>query len=104
VSRWLFFACPKTHEKFPISFGNAEVISSDRRKLFINIFSQNYLETFHKFTGDIKEILRKSLQCTNVGASPQRLDQKRRFYTGKSQCFSNPSVPLQLADEKSRIY
>jgi hypothetical protein len=30
--------CPKTHEKFPSSFGNAGVISSDRRKLFINIF------------------------------------------------------------------
>jgi hypothetical protein len=32
--------CPKTHEQFPSSFGNAEVISSDRRKLFINIFSK----------------------------------------------------------------
>jgi hypothetical protein len=32
--------CPKTHEKFPSSFGNAEVISSDRRKLFINILSK----------------------------------------------------------------
>jgi hypothetical protein len=31
--------CPKTHEQFPSRFGNAEVISSDRRKLFINIFS-----------------------------------------------------------------
>jgi hypothetical protein len=24
--------------------------------------------------------------------------------TGKSQCLANPSVPLWLADEKSRIY
>jgi hypothetical protein len=31
--------CTKTHEQFPSRFGNAEVISSDRRKLFINIFS-----------------------------------------------------------------
>jgi hypothetical protein len=35
--------CPKTHEKFPSSFVNGEVISSDRRKLFKNFLSQNYL-------------------------------------------------------------
>jgi hypothetical protein len=34
----LYVHCPKTHEQFPNSFGNAELISSDRRKLFINIF------------------------------------------------------------------
>jgi hypothetical protein len=28
--------CPKTHEQFPSRFGNAEVISSDRRKLFMS--------------------------------------------------------------------
>jgi hypothetical protein len=33
--------CPKTHEQFQSCFGNAEVISSDRRKLFINIFFQS---------------------------------------------------------------
>jgi hypothetical protein len=49
--------CPKTHEKFPGSFANAEVISSDRRTLFINIFFQHHLETFHKFEGYIKEIM-----------------------------------------------
>jgi hypothetical protein len=66
--------CPKTHEQFPSSFGNAEVISSDRRKLFINICFQNYLETVHEFARYIKEILCKSLQCTSVGANLQPLD------------------------------
>jgi hypothetical protein len=64
---------PKTHDQFPSSFGNAEVISSGRRKLFINIF-QNYLETVNKFARYIKEILCKSLQSTSVGANLQPLD------------------------------
>jgi hypothetical protein len=30
--------------------------------------------------------------------------QKRHLLTGKSRCLANPGVPLQLADEKLRIY
>jgi hypothetical protein len=37
--------CPKTQEKFPSSFGNGEVISSDRRKLF-KIFFPKLLGNF----------------------------------------------------------
>jgi hypothetical protein len=49
--------CPKTHEQFPSSFGNAEVISSDffRRKLFINIklfmnLQGNAIQLYHLFS------------------------------------------------------
>jgi hypothetical protein len=54
--------CPKTHEQFPSRFGNAEVISSDRRKIVHKYFFLNYLETVHEFARYIKEILCKSLQ------------------------------------------
>jgi hypothetical protein len=36
----------QTQEKFPSSFGNAEVISSDRRKLFINILYKTIWKLF----------------------------------------------------------
>jgi hypothetical protein len=39
------------------------VFSSDRRKLFINIFFQKYLETLHKFAGHIKEILQNAFNA-----------------------------------------
>jgi hypothetical protein len=43
--------CPKTHEQFSSSFGNAEVISSDGRKLFINIFSKTTWKLFMNLQG-----------------------------------------------------
>jgi hypothetical protein len=55
--------CPKTHEKFPSSFGNAEVISSDRRKLFINIFSKTTWKLFITLQGILKKYCAKAFNA-----------------------------------------
>jgi hypothetical protein len=55
--------CPKTHEQFPSSFGNAEVISSDRRKLFINILSENTWKLFINLQGTLKKICAKAFNA-----------------------------------------
>jgi hypothetical protein len=40
--------CPKTHEQFPSSFvGNAEVISSDGRNMFIDFFPEVLYDFFY---------------------------------------------------------
>jgi hypothetical protein len=55
--------CPKTHEQFPSSFGNAEVISSDRRKLFINIFSKTTWKLFMNLQGILKKYCAKTFNA-----------------------------------------
>jgi hypothetical protein len=55
--------CPKTHEQFPSSFGNAEVISSDRRKLFINIFSKTAWKLFMNLQGILKKYCAKAFNA-----------------------------------------
>jgi hypothetical protein len=54
----------------------------------------------------VKTVNISALQTVNTFA-PKAVNnffRKRHLYTGKSQCSANSSVPLRLADEKSRIY
>jgi hypothetical protein len=66
--------CPKPHEKFPSSFGKADVITSDRRKLFINIFSKTTWKLFINLQGILKKYGEKTFNA-QVWARQQPLDQ-----------------------------
>jgi hypothetical protein len=57
LQRGFWIHCPKTHEKLPSSFGNAELISPDRRKLFINIFSKTTWKLFINVQGILVLVL-----------------------------------------------
>jgi hypothetical protein len=62
--------CPKIHEKFSSSFGNAEVISSDRRKLFINIFSKTTWNLLINLEGILKKYCAKALKSVGTNLQP----------------------------------
>jgi hypothetical protein len=47
----------------PSSFGNAEGISSDRRKLFINIFSKTTWKLFMNLQGILKKYCAKAFNA-----------------------------------------
>jgi hypothetical protein len=63
LSALLRLHCPKTHEQFPSSFGSAEVISSDRRKLFINIFSKTTWKLFINLQGILMKYFAKAFDA-----------------------------------------
>jgi hypothetical protein len=73
--------CPKTHEQFPSSFGNAEVISLDG-KLFIYIFSKTTWKLFSNLQGILKKYYAKAFNA-QVWASIYNLWMRRlMLYNG----------------------